>query len=59
MNLDLLEVQRSGYTILDVLADVGGLDGILVQFSSLVIGILNFNTLESYLVSKLYKQQRD
>ena len=59
MNLDLLEVQRSGYTILDVLADVGGLDGILVQFSSLVISILNFNTLESYLVSKLYKQQRD
>ena len=31
MNKDLTIVQRTGYTFLDVLSDVGGLMGILVS----------------------------
>ena len=48
-------VQRSGYTVLDVLSDVGGLQGILISAFILLTSILNHNNLESYMVSKLFK----
>ena len=53
--MDQTMVQRNGYTILDVLSDVGGLQGILITVITLVLGILNSNYLDNYLVSKLYK----
>lgn len=59
MDFDMLIVQRQGYTILDILAEVGGLQGFLFQVSSFLLSILNFNSLDSYLISKLYKHQRD
>ena len=43
MNLNLATVDRSGYTVLDILSDVGGLQGILIPTISFVIGILNYN----------------
>lgn len=55
MSMDQTMVQRNGYTILDVLSDVGGLQGILITVITLVLGILNSNYLDNYLVSKLYK----
>ena len=55
MNLDLVVIQRSGYTILDILSDVGGLQGILISIISLFLSTWNYNQLNSYLVSRLYK----
>ena len=57
MDLDLTVIERSSYTILDVLSDVGGLQGILISASSLMLGILNYKYLEDYLVSKLFKSK--
>ena len=55
MNLDLSVIQRDGYTLLDLLSDVGGLQGILISAFSLLLGIWNHNYLESYIASKVYK----
>ena len=51
----MLLISRSGYTILDILADVGGLQGILISGIALLLNICNFNFLDNYLVSKLFK----
>ena len=57
MDLDMTVIERSSYTVLDVLSDVGGLQGILISASSLVLGILNYHYLEGFLVSKLFKSK--
>lgn len=43
MNLNLTAIDRSGYTVLDILSDVGGLKSILIPTISFLIGILNYN----------------
>ena len=57
MNYDLTIIERDGYTILDVLSDVGGLQGILISAIAVVLNIINHNQLENYLVSKLFKAE--
>ena len=57
MNAELTIVERTGYTILDVLSDVGGLQGILISGISLLLSILNYGHLDNYMVTKLYKQE--
>ena len=55
MNLDLKIVARSGYTFLDLLSDVGGIESILITGTSFFLVIVNHNYLDSYMVSRLYK----
>ena len=55
MNYDLTVIERSGYTLLDMLADVGGLQGMLVSTISIFLNIWNFNFFDNYLVSKLFR----
>ena len=55
MNLDQILIERSGYTVLDILSDVGGLQGILISGISFILGIFNYNYLENYLVYRLFK----
>ena len=55
MDMDLTVIERTGYTILDILSDVGGLQGILISGISLLLGVLNHNFLDNYLVTKLYR----
>ena len=43
MSLDQTLIERTGYTILDILSDVGGLQGILISGISFILGILNHN----------------
>ena len=50
-------IERTGYTILDILSDVGGLQGILISAISFLLNIVNFNYLDNYIVSKLYKTE--
>lgn len=58
MSLDLTAINRNGYTILDVLSDIGGIQGILITSVSIILAILNYNNLDSYMASRLYKLQR-
>ena len=48
-------VSRDGYTILDVLADMGGFQRVLFSFFSIIATVLNMSNFDSYLASKLYK----
>ena len=42
MNLDMQTMQRQGYTILDVLSDVGGIQGLLFSFVAVILSIANY-----------------
>ena len=54
-NLDQLFISRVGYTSLDLMSDVGGFFGLLIMFGSVTAKIWNFNSLDNFLVSRLYK----
>ena len=49
IDLDLTRtvINRTNYTILDVLSDVGGLESVLASFVSFLLGALNYNNLNS------------
>ena len=57
MSLDQILIERTGYTVLDILSDVGGLQGIFVSVIMLFLSVLNHNDLDNYLVSKLFKSE--
>ena len=57
MNLDLNLIERTGYTVLEILSDIGGLQGILISAISLLLSVLNYNYLDDYLVAKLFKSE--
>ena len=51
MSLDHVEVVRVNYSLLDVLADVGGLSGALVAFIPAVLILLNYNYVETLMAT--------
>ena len=54
IDYDKILIERNGYTIMDFLADIGGLHGTFVIAISLILSILNLNQLENFLISRLY-----
>lgn len=54
MNLDQTLIARTGYTFLDVLSDVGGLESIVISTVAIVIQIWNHNRFDTYLASNLF-----
>ena len=55
MNLNLLQVARDGYTLLDFFSDIGGIQGILISGTSIFLAIWNYNNFDNFLVSRLYR----
>lgn len=55
LDLDLRRIERSNYSLLDVLADVGGLSSVLTVFASGLLAVINVNNNYGQLVKKLYK----
>ena len=55
MNLDLLTIKRTYYTLLDVLADVGGLMSVTLETLAICMLILNYQHVENYMAVKLFK----
>lgn len=55
LSSDLNLVERRNYGILDLLSDVGGISGLLFSGVSLLLGMLNANFFDNFMVSKLYK----
>ena len=53
--MDQVFIERNGITITDVFADVGGLQSFLISGIQILLYILNYDQLNSYLVSKLFK----
>ena len=54
-NLGLTTLFRDGYTFLDVLSDVGGISLAVTSAFATIVGFLNYNHLESYMASLLFK----
>ena len=55
MNLDQLVIARDGYTFLDFVSDIGGMQGMLISGCAFVLTIYNYGHLDNFLVSKLYR----
>ena len=55
MSMDRILIERNGYTMFDLLSDLGGLQGILISGISFLLSILNFNHLNGFLASRLFK----
>ena len=55
MSLNLRILAREGYTVLDRLSDVGGIEAILIMAISIFLSFWNYKYFDSYMVSHLYK----
>ena len=54
MSLDRTLIERSNYTFLDLLSDLGGLDSTLLALTAVFLTIFKFANLETYMASKLF-----
>ena len=54
MDMDLTVIERSGYTVVDLLSDVGGILGLLLTIFGSLLNIWNHNFLENYLLLRLF-----
>ena len=55
MGLNLILYERQVYTLFDMLSDIGGLSGMLVAFTSLMLATWNYNSFDNFMVSRLFK----
>ena len=55
MSLDLIRHERKQLTMLDMLSEIGGFSGLVFSTFALFQGLWNFNALENYMVSRLFK----
>lgn len=55
MNLDHVIVERSHYTFLDVLSDVGGVQSMTMSGFALILSLSNYNHFDNNMVIQLFK----
>ena len=55
MEQDRIDFARTRYTVFDLLADVGGLSGMFASTFAVVMTVWNFNALDNYMVTQLFK----
>ena len=54
LNNDLTVIERSGYTIVDLFSDIGGIQSFLSTAIGIFLSFWNHNYLDNYLVSQLF-----
>ena len=52
---ELIVIERSNYSVLDLLGDIGGLESIVFSTVALLLSVLNYNHLDNMLASQLFK----
>ena len=57
MDLARVEYSRFRYTFLDLLANFGGFIGIWGKLFAFFMGAWNYNALDNYMVSRLYRMR--
>ena len=50
-------VARDGYTFLDYLSDIGGMQGMLISLVALIMTIFNHNYFDNWMVTRLYRME--
>ena len=58
MDLSQLVVARDGYTVLDWISDIGGIQGMFISGIALFMAFWNHNMIENHLVTRLFKLER-
>ena len=58
VNPNLRVVARDMYTFLDLLSDIGGMQGILISGMAYALAFWNFNQFDNFMVSRLFKLQK-
>ena len=58
MNLNQKVIARQGYTVLDFISDLGGMQGMLISFIGWFIAIWNYNMFDNHMVSRLFKVKK-
>ena len=58
MDLNLMTYDRSRYTVLDLLSDVGGLSGMFASIFTSFMALWNYNQLDNFMVMNLFQQKR-
>lgn len=59
MNLDMVEIHRVGYTFLDYLSDIGGMQVLLLGGIHYFLAFWNYQFFDNYLVTRLYKLEKE
>ena len=55
MSFDVIRIRRDGYTLIDMLSDIGGMESILISGISLFLSLWNYKHFDTYMASNLYK----
>ena len=55
MNFSEKLISRAGYTFLDYLSDIGGMQGLLISGVSYFVSFWNYNYFDNYMVTRLFK----
>ena len=58
MNLDVIDVRRQNYNILELMSDIGGIQGLLVSGFAFLVSIWNYKMFDNNMVCNLYKLER-
>ena len=54
-SLDQAVIQRVGYTLLDLLSDIGGIQSILVSGIAILVSIWNYNNFDNHFLTNFFK----
>ena len=54
MSMDQVSVQRNIYTSLDLLSDIGGIQGILFSLFAIIVALFNTDHFDEYFIARLY-----
>ena len=55
MDMNIMHYERKLYTLFDMLSDIGGLAGILSLFFGVISAAWNYQVLDNFMVSRLFK----
>ena len=55
MDLNLYSIERAGYNILDLLSNIGGIQGLLLSFFGVLISAFNYNNFDNITAAQFYK----
>ena len=59
LDLDKKVIERTVYTILDVLSDIGGIWSVLVWAVFTLLSVLNYNKFDDAIITRFFKVKDD
>lgn len=59
MNLDIKQVYRLTYGVLDLISDIGGVYILIFSLLAFILGMWNYNYVDNYMVSRLYRMESE